>query len=128
MLRLPTVHPADLAVAEARAAFDSSEKTHLLLLTSGGLLVNTVTRADLEAEVDPGQPAATVGTLLSRTVAPDGPLGHARHDMLRRGQRRLAVVDDSMHLLGLLCLKLSLTGFCTDEGVVTMRRTRRAIH
>lgn len=124
MLRRPTVHLADVSVAEARAAFDSSKKTHLLLLTRNGLLISTVTRADLEKEANPELPATTVGTLLNRTVSPDTPLDHARHDMLRRGERRLAVVDDAMHLLGLLCLKRSHTGFCTDEGVAAMRRER----
>lgn len=126
MLRLPTVHPADLSVADARAAYDGSGKTHLLLLVDArGLLVSTVTRAELEADVDPALPAATVGTLLDRTVSPDAPLRRVRQELVRRGQRRLAVVDDSMRLLGLLCLKRSLTGFCTDDGVAAMRSARR---
>ena len=33
------------------------------------------------------------------------------------GQRRRAVVDDSGRLLGLLCLKQRLTGFCSDDDV-----------
>lgn len=45
--------------------------------------------------------------------------------MTRAGQRRLAVIDDdSQRLLGLLCLKRSRTGFCTDEGVAAIRRAR----
>lgn len=36
--------------------------------------------------------------------------------MVRLGQRRLAVVDADNRLLGLLCLKRDLSGFCTDSG------------
>jgi hypothetical protein len=36
----------------------------------------------------------------------------------------MAVVSPSGLLLGLLCLKRSFTGFCTDDGVARMRRER----
>ncbi len=37
--------------------------------------------------------------------------------LLARGRRRLAVVDERGALLGLLCLKRRLTGFCSDADV-----------
>jgi hypothetical protein len=37
--------------------------------------------------------------------------------MLATGARRLAVVGDSDVLLGLLCLKRHLGGFCSDTDV-----------
>ena len=46
--------------------------------------------------------------------------------MITTGIRRLAVVDGDLRLLGLLCLKASRTGFCSDEGVDGMRRGRHA--
>ena len=37
--------------------------------------------------------------------------------MLAAGGRRLAVVDHRLRLLGLLCLKRSGLGFCSDRDV-----------
>ena len=37
--------------------------------------------------------------------------------MREQGTRRLAVVDDDGDLLGLLCLKRTLDGFCSDADV-----------
>lgn len=125
MLRHPTVHPADLCVGDARAAFDVSPKTHLLLLVADGVLISTVTRADLEIDVDPTVRAADVGTLEGRTIRSDASVTAVRRDMVHGLRRRLAVVDGSMRLVGLLCLKRSLTGFCTDDGVAAMRSARR---
>jgi CBS domain-containing protein len=124
MLRRPTVHAPDLTVAAARAAFDASAMTHLLLLTRGGVLVGTLTRGDLEVETDPAALAAGLGSLEGRTVDPAVPLVQAQALMTERGLRRLAVVDPAMRLLGLLCLKRSRTGFCTDDGVAGMRAER----
>lgn len=125
MLRHPTVHPAGLSIGEARAAFDASIKTHLLLLVRDGALVSSLTREEAAADVGVATPAATVGSLAGRTVAPGVLLGPTRDLMVREGIRRLAVVDPSMRLLGLLCLKRDLTGFCTDDGVAAMRAARR---
>ena len=126
MLHHPTVHDADLTVGEARDVFASSPKTHLLLLVRGDRLVAAVSREDVEAaaDADGATPAASVSSLDGRTTTPDLPVGPLRAAMADSGLRRIAVVDDEMHLLGLLCLKASLAGFCTDEGVAEMRRSR----
>jgi CBS domain-containing protein len=124
MLRNPTVHPADLTIGMARAAFDASPKTHMLLLAHDRVLVSTVVRADVGGDVDPGALAIGAGTLHERTVGPGALLEPTHADMRNRGVRRLAVADDSGRLRGLLCLKRSLTGFCTDDGVAEMRRAR----
>lgn len=124
MLRNPTVHPAGLTIGTARAAFDASPKTHMLLLVHDRVLVSTVIRADVADDIDPEGLAGDAGSLEDRTVGEDAPLAPAHADMRNRGVRRLAVVDDSARLRGLLCLKRSLTGFCTDDGVAGMRRAR----
>ena len=126
MLRCPTVHRPDLTVGEARTVFEASPKTHLLVLVEDGVLVSTLVRADLEQLGDPDAPARDAGSLVGRTVAVDAPLEPLRASMAGSGLRRLAVVDDERRLLGLLCLKRSRTGFCTDEGVAAMRAERRA--
>ncbi|GAB2982465.1 CBS domain-containing protein [Nocardioides montaniterrae] len=124
MLHHPTVHPADLSVAAARATFDARTKTHLLLLVEDDVLVTTLTRDDLLAEVDPTSPAARLGTLEGRTVTADRPVEDLRASMAATGLRRAAVVDEDLHLLGLLCLKKTRQGFCTDEGVAAWRADR----
>jgi CBS domain-containing protein len=125
MLRHPTVHPADLTVGKARAVFEASPKTRLLLLVADGVLVSTLTRDDLEAADDPTTPAAGLGTLEDRCVSPDLPLDPTREALVREGRPRLAVVAEDGRLLGLLCLKRSQSGFCTDDGVAQMRRSRQ---
>ena len=44
--------------------------------------------------------------------------------MSATSSRRLAVVDDDHRLLGLLCLKRSGSGFCSDDDVISRRRAR----
>lgn len=123
MLLEPTVHPADLTVAQARDAFDFSRKRHMLLLVRDGTLLGTLTRDDIEG-ADPGSPALGHASLDGRTVSPDASLAFTHEAMCARGIRRLAVTDDRGRLLGLLCLKRSLRGFCTDEGVAALRAER----
>lgn len=125
MLLQPTVHPADLTVAQARGAFQASAKTHMILLVRDGVLLGTLTRDDLAADAPAGDPALDLGSLDGRTVPEGAALARTREAMRRRGVRRLAVVDESGRLRGLLCLKRSLQGFCSDEGVAAMRRERR---
>lgn len=125
MLRRPTVHPADVTIGAARAAFASGPKLHLLLLIREGRVIGTLDRGDLaDPAVAADSPALALAELEGRTVAPDVPAEPLRKDMLATGIRRLAVVDDEMRLLGLLCLKSSGTGFCSDDGVADMRRAR----
>jgi hypothetical protein len=50
-------------------------------------------------------------------VPPHLPAEEAHQLLLSTGQRRRAVVDHSGRLLGLLCLKRRLTGFCSDNDV-----------
>lgn len=125
MLRRPTVHPADLTVGQAQAELDAHPKRHMLVLVADGVLTSTITRSDLHSDVDPNAEASTIGTLIGRTVGPDGDVEDAHRAMLLRGHRRVAVVDEHMHLLGLLCLKRSRSGFCTDAGVAALRAERR---
>ncbi|MBO0769376.1 MAG: CBS domain-containing protein [Solirubrobacterales bacterium] len=124
MLQRPTVHPADLTVAQARAAFAANPKERLLLLVRDAKLVSTVTPEDVET-ADGSAAAAQVGTLEDRTVAPDEPLAAIHQAMLAEQRRRLAVVDPGTgELRGLLALKRSGAGFCDDAGVAAMRAAR----
>lgn len=108
-------HGAGTTVRDVRALF-TDPHVHAALIVEGDLLLAVVDRADVMHAAD-GDPAARHGQLASRLVGPDVDLGTARHHMLASGRRRLAVVAADGALLGLLCLKRTRTGFCTDAGV-----------
>jgi CBS domain-containing protein len=119
VVRLPkTLGPA-ATVEEAWAAFED-DHVHLLLITEGGRLLGTLTRADLAdlADfVDGSEPALRHAVLEDRTLPPALPAEEARQLLIERGERRRAVVDGDGRLLGLLCLKRRLTGYCSDDDV-----------
>jgi CBS domain-containing protein len=95
---------------------------HIALLVEDGLLVGAVERADLAAAAGDGAPARDCGAVDGRTVGPDDRLSAALARMRRTGRRRLAVTSDGAHLVGLLCLKASGRGFCSDEDVAARSR------
>ncbi|GAB6897253.1 CBS domain-containing protein [Kineosporia succinea] len=113
VVRHPKTLPAGITVGQARAAF--GDHVHMLLLTEHGVLRGTLVREDLTG--DAGSPALDRARLEGRTIPADVPADQARELLVRRGARRLAVVDDTGHLLGLLCLKRRLHGFCSDADV-----------
>ncbi|SFM63509.1 CBS domain-containing protein [Pseudonocardia ammonioxydans] len=102
-------------VADARAFF-GNPKVHALLVVDKGVLVAVVERADL-AGCDERAPAAPAGALGDRVVAPADDLRATWDAMAAAGRRRVAVADDAGRLVGLLCLKRSGRGFCSDAGI-----------
>lgn len=115
--------PATTTVDEA-ARHLANTHVSLLLLVDGDVLVGTVVPDDLPPTPAVGQLARDVAVLEGRTVAPDETLARAVEAMGRSGVRRLAVVDGDRRLLGLLCLKRSGGGFCTDAGVAARAAER----
>lgn len=115
------LHDPTTRVDEARAALADPHR-HMLLVVEGGHLVGTLTRDDLGTDAPDEHPALRYARLERRTVAPDAPLDAVHADMLAAGQRRRAVVDEDGVLLGLLCLKTSGRGFCSDAGVAARAR------
>lgn len=118
MICRPKVLPADATVADVRSLL-VDEHVHLALLVSGGRLVGTVAPADLNGSARPEDRAVPLAQLKGRTVAPGAPLGPVRAAMIAAAQRRLAVVDDDGRLRGLLCLKRTGSGFCSDRDVAS---------
>lgn len=116
MVRVPKVHGPGLTVRECRAVFDD-DHIHMVLLVEDGRLLGTLVRGDLPPEVPEPDAALTHARLAGRTVAPTTPAVAARDEMVAAGVRRRAVVDDEGTLLGLLCLKHDLVGFCSDADV-----------
>lgn len=124
MITRPALHPADLTVGAAHHAL-ADPHVHLLLLVEAGRLVGTLDRADLEHATHEDQPAREVAVLDGRTTSPDVDVAPVGAEMTATGRRRLAVVDADGALLGLLCLKRSGAGFCSDAGVAARSAARR---
>lgn len=134
MVRRPKTLPADATIADARSALENDHVHLLLLVSDEGALVGTVAREDLEdregregregrEELVPGDgPLASIAVLEGRTVEASMPLERA-HAMMGTTWRRLAVVAEG-RLVGLLCLKRSRAGYCTDEGIEDRARER----
>lgn len=130
MLRSPIVLAATAPVEQARAVLASSH-VHMVPLTASGRvgepLLGTVLGDDLPAPGRQGGDSVLAhARLVGRTVRADLRAEDARRAMRTAGHRRLAVVDDTGRLLGLLCLKRSGEGFCTDAGVQSRRAGRAA--
>lgn len=125
MLTRPRTHPPGLTVGEARAVLADSH-VRLLLLVDGRRLLGALDRDDLApvALADGARPALALAGLAGRTVRAHAPLDDVRTEMRATGRRRLAVLDDDGLLVGLLCLKASATGFCSDAGVAARARER----
>jgi CBS domain-containing protein len=126
MIHFPKTCRPDTTVDQARLAF-ADDHVHALLVTENDRLLAVVERPDLV-----GAPAASrarpLGGLAGRTVPPEADLIGVRRDMSATGRRRLAVVDDHGRLLGMLCLKRSGYGFCSDAGVLARAAERSATH
>ena len=126
-LRIPKTHPLTTTVGEARAAFEDAH-VHMLLLTANGFLLGTLVRGDLPATAGDGELALVYAVTAGRTVAPSVNAEVMRRVLVARGDRRRAVVSRDGRLLGLLCLKGSATGFCTDADVAERAIERLVTH
>jgi CBS-domain-containing membrane protein len=125
MVTAPSTHGIATTVAQLRRYF-ADDHVHLaLIVAADGRLVSTVERADLAPALPGATPARSVGTLAGRTVGPEVPVERAAAILAARQRRRLAVVDGAGRLLGLLCLKRSRTGFCSDADVCARAADRR---
>jgi CBS domain-containing protein len=125
MVRFPKTCSRTTTVHQAREAF-RDDHVHALLVVDRSVLLAVVERGDLVGRHG-AAPVRWLGTLRGRTVDPAVGLSGVRDTMLSTGRRRLAVVDTRGRLLGLLCLKRSGAGFCSDAGVLarTQERGRR---
>ncbi len=117
MVTRPVTHGPESRLAKIRAFFEDEHVHMALIVAADGRLVTTIERSDLPAAMPGAAPAAKLGTLTGRTAGPADPLDAATAMLLRERRRRLAVVDASGRLLGLLCLKRDGAGYCSDEGI-----------
>ena len=116
VVRQPKTLPLTTTVGEARAEF-ADDRVHMLLLTADGFLLGTLVPADLLDADDDADLALVYAVTSGRTVPPTVNAEVMRRVLVSRGARRRAVVDRDGRLIGLLCLKSSQTGFCSDADV-----------
>lgn len=126
MVTCPKTLGAECVLEKVQAFFEDDHVHMALVVAPDGRLVTTIERPDLDADPSSSTPVAKLGTLIDRTVGPADPLAPATVALLGGGRRRLAVVDDSGRLLGLLCLKQDGTGCCSDEGIRERAQSRYA--
>jgi CBS domain-containing protein len=117
MLTSPARHPLSATVGEIRDFFHDDHVHAALIVCPAGYLAAVVERDDIAGYQASDAPAAPLGGLSSRTVAGDASLARVRRAMAETGRRRVAVTSADGRLLGLLCLKASRTGFCSDQDV-----------
>jgi CBS domain-containing protein len=126
MIRHPKTLNAASSVSAVRALLED-DHVGLVLVVEGDRLVTTIERSDLCQELSSGVQARDLGTLAGRTIGPDVCLMVAMQRMSACSSRRLAVTGPQLELLGLLCLKRSGAGFCSDDDV-RARAVERAWH
>lgn len=123
MIAAPRTLSAEASVGDVRAAF-ADDHVHMVLLTRGRTLVGTLVRTDLPQIATATMSARQWSALLGRTVAPEMRVDLVQDLLVERGTRRLAVIEAGGTLLGLLCLKRSRDGFCSDADVAARARDR----
>lgn len=122
LLQRPKTLPAEATLAQAQAAFDDDHVHMLLLVGPHERLVGTLVRDDLAGAT--AGAALEYASLHERTLSASLSADEARQVLVAAGQRRRAVVDNNGRLVGLLCLKRRLTGFCSDRDVASRAAER----
>jgi len=117
MLTIPVRHPLSATVREIRDFFQDDHVHAALIVSPAGRLEAVVERADISAGQALDAAAAPLGRLAGRTVPAGASLADVHREMTATGRRRVAVTSADGRLLGLLCLKASRAGFCSDQDV-----------
>jgi CBS domain-containing protein len=117
MLTTPITHPLAVTVREIREFFTDSHVHAALIVSPAGYLRAVVERDDIADGQAPDEAAAPLGRLPGRVVTMEASLAEVRLVMKAAGRRRVAVTSNDGRLVGLLCMKASQAGFCTDQDV-----------
>lgn len=104
-------------VEQVRSMF-ANEHLHAAVVVERGVLLCVIDLADLTDALDADTPVSRLGALSGRVISGDTPLDQAWRRMLDTNRRRLAVIDEAGTFRGLLCLKRSRAGFCSDSDVL----------
>jgi hypothetical protein len=108
--RLSTMAAA-ATVSEVRAFFASSTSHHVALLTDGERYVGSIDAGTIPDDVDDSAPAADFAQPGPR-VGPGAPAASARDAALAQETLRVAVVEDSGALVGIVAVTSGRDGFC----------------
>jgi hypothetical protein len=125
MLTTPVRHPLGATVREIRDFFDDDHVHAALIVGPTGYLASVVERGDITQGQVAEATAAPLGRLAGRTVSEDASLIEIQRAMNAAGRRRAAVISADGRLLGLLCLKASRAGFCSEDDVRARALTDR---
>jgi CBS domain-containing protein len=117
MLTTPVRHPLGATVREIRDFFDDDHVHAALIVGPAGYLAAVVERGDIAHSQPADTAAVSLGRLAGRIVLEDTSLAAIQRAMNATGRRRAAVVSEDGRLLGLLCLKASRAGFCSEDDV-----------
>ena len=117
MLTAPVRHSLSATVGEIRDFFRDDHVHAALIVSPAGYLEAVVERDDIAGCRALDAAVAPLGRLAGRTVPAGASLAEVRRAMIAAGRRRAAVTSADGLLLGLLCLKASQAGFCSDQDV-----------
>lgn len=117
MLQRPKALDDYATLADVRAMFESDHVHAIPVVSTSGRLVTVIERSDLESTTDSTLPVTAIAMMHDRCVAPGTDVLDAWEAMRRVERRRLVVVDHTGRLLGLLCLKSTAHGFCSETDV-----------
>lgn len=115
MIREPKLCDSTVTVGEVRELF-SDDHMHAVLLVRNKRLLSVIERGDIPLCAPATAQASPLGRRGDRVISAGAPVELA-YQQLRGGGRRLAVVDEIGDLIGLVCLKRSRTGFCTERDI-----------
>lgn len=101
-----------------------SDRVHMAVLADEGRLVTAIGRDEVPSHLADELPARSLGRWAGRVISADASLDAARELLDALGRRRLAVVDVRGRLEGLLCLKRTRAGFCSDRDAGARARDR----
>jgi CBS-domain-containing membrane protein len=118
MVTIPKTHDPETPLVEIRSLFEDDHVHMALIVDADRLLITTIERSDLDQIQSESRPVPQIGTLHGRTIGPAASIQDATSRLKAQQRRRLAVVDETGRLLGLLCLKRDGTGYCSDGGVL----------
>jgi hypothetical protein len=124
MITTAVRHPLSATVGELRDFFRDDHVHAALIVSPAGYLEAVVERDDIAGCPALDAAAAPLGRLTGRTVPPGARLSDLHRTMIATGRRRTAVTSADGRLLGLLCLKASQRGFCSDQDVRARARDK----
>lgn len=103
--------PADATVAQVRDWFAASSHRRMAFLADNGRYAGSITREDLDGNLDPTSSAAHLGRSGS-TIAPDAPASAGYKLAIATHALRVPVVDRDGTLIGVIGVTDDLAAFC----------------